>query len=154
MAMFIKRIIDHMTELESAAIAVRKPRKKKVKPVSDIVSKLKYMESHDKLKSVNPTEIVGASQVWVFNTKTRNLSVYNAVGNSGLTVRGSTIIGYDETSSITKKLRANSMDLPVNLNTGQIGKVALRSVMSSIRTKENKANGRINADTILLKVMK
>jgi len=151
MAIFIKRIVDHMTELESAGLAVRKPRKKKVKPASVLVAKMNYCKSADTLTSVEPKEIIGASQLWVYNTKTRNLSVYNAVGNSGLSVRGTTITGFDEESSITKKLRKPESVIKPLL---EGGKIYLRKVMDNITTTEQKATGRINTDTILLRVVK
>lgn len=151
MVLFIKRIIDHMVEVESAAIAVRKPRKKKEKPASVLVSKMKYKEKDGQLESVNPTGLIGAAQAWVFNTKTRNLSVYNAVGNSGLSVRGSTLTGFDEATSVTKKVRKPDQVILRVLNEGKIG---LRKIMSSLTTAEAKATGRINVDTILLKVVK
>ena len=79
MALFIKRIIDHMVELDSAGQAIRKPRKKKIKPASVLVAKMNYCTEHEDYqyaKSVDPKSIIGANQLWVFNVKTRNLSVY------------------------------------------------------------------------------
>lgn len=151
MVLFIKRIIDHMTELDSAGQAVRKPRKKKAKPASVLVSKMNYKENDGDLKSVNPCDIIGASQLWVYNSKTRNLSVYNAVGNSGLSVRGTTLTGFDETTSITKKLRKPEAVIKPLL---EGGKIYLRKVMENINTAEQKATGRINVDTILLRAVK
>jgi hypothetical protein len=153
MAVFLKRIVDHMTELDAAQVAVRKPRKKKVKPVSQQVAKMKYLDESKELnvKSINPCDIVGASQLWVFNVKTRKLSVYNAAGNSGLAVKGTSIIGYDETSSVTKTLRKPLEVLHRVLNEGKVG---LRKVMTVIKTKETIANGRINTETVLVRVVK
>lgn len=153
MAVFLKRIIDHMTELDAAQVAVRKPRKKKVKPVSQQVAKMKYLDENKELniKSANPCDIVGASQLWVFNVKTRKLSVYNAAGNSGLAVKGTSIIGFDQTASTTKTVRKPLEVLHRVLNEGKVG---LRKVMSVIKTKESAANGRINADTVLVRVVK
>lgn len=151
LSLFIKRIIDHMTEVESASIAVRKPRAKKVKPASVLVSKLKYKAEDGKLKSVDPKEIVGASQLWAYNTKYRNLTVYNADKNGVLSVKGSSIIGFEPASSVTKKLRKPDQVLQKVLNEGKIG---LRKIMTDLTTAESKANGRINAETILLRVLK
>ncbi|NDB58775.1 hypothetical protein EB001_10035 [bacterium] len=94
MGLFLKKIIDHMTEVDAAGPHI-------------LVSKLKYkVEDKDlNITSVQPKDIIHASQLWVYNCKYRNLSVYNALGNSGLSVRGTTITGYDADSSITKKLR-------------------------------------------------
>lgn len=133
--------------------ASRKPRKKKEKPISVIVAKMKFKESDKDLKltSIKVTEIVGAQQLWVFNTKYRKLSVYNAIGHSGLSVKGTTLIGFDEKTSITKTLRKPEVTLPSVLNGG---KVAMRKLMDSIKSKPNEANGRINTDVILLRAIK
>ena len=153
MGLFLKKIIDHMTEVDAAGQAIRKPRAKKVKPASVLVSKLQFLPEFKELNitSVDPKGIINASQLWVFNPKTRNLSVYHAVGRSGLSVRGTTITGYDTDASVTKKVRKPEQVIPQVLNAG---KVDLRSIMKNLSTTESKANGRINKDTILLRVIK
>jgi hypothetical protein len=77
--------------------------------------------------------------------------VYNAVGNSGLSVRGTTLTGFDAETSITKKLRKPESVIKPLL---EGGKIYLRKVMDNITTTEQKATGRINTDTILLRVVK
>ena len=133
--------------------AARKPRKKKVKPITDIVSKVKYKEQ-DKdfnIKSIKVTEIVGAQQLWVFNTKYRKLTIYNAIGPSGLSVKGTTLTGFDEKTSISKTVRKPEVTLPAVMNGG---KVALRKLMDNIKSKSSEANGRINSDVVLMRVIK
>jgi hypothetical protein len=153
MGLFLKKIIDHMTEVDAAGQAIRKPRAKKVKPASVLVSKLQFLPEFKELNitSVDPKGIINASQLWVFNPKTRNLSVYHAVGRSGLSIRGTTITGYDTDVSLTKKVRKPEQVIPQVMNAG---KVDLRSIMKNLSTTESKANGRINKDTILLRVIK
>ena len=153
MGLFLKKIIDHMTEVDAAGQAIRKPRAKKVKPAHVLVSKLQFLPEFKELNitSVDPKGIINASQLWIFNPKTRNLSVYHAVGRSGLSVRGTTITGYDTDASITKKVRKPEQVIPQVLNAG---KVDLRSIMKNLSTTESKANGRINKDTILLRIIK
>jgi hypothetical protein len=153
LGLFIKKIVDHMDEVEEAGKAIRKPRKKKVKPPHVLVAKMKFRPDWADLNitSIEPKGIIGASQLWVFNTKTRNLTVYHAVDRDGLSVRGSTIIGFDTTTSVTKKLRKPRDILPQVLN---LGKVPLRNIMKDLTTAETQANGRINVDTILLRVLK
>jgi hypothetical protein len=151
MGLFIKRIIDHMDGVEEAGKAIRKPRKKKVKPPHVLVAKMNYCASTDTLTSIEPKGIIGASQLWVYNTKTRNLSVYHAVDRDGLSVRGSTITGFDEAVSVTKKLRKPEQVIPQVMT---LAKVPLRQIMKDLTTTEQKATGRINTDTILLRVLK
>lgn len=153
---YVELVRDIIAAAEGRAVvarAARKPRKKKVKPISDIVSKVKYKEEDTdlKIKSIKITEIVGAQQLWVFNTKYRKLTVYNAIGHSGLSVKGTTLTGFDEKTSISKTLRKPEVTLPSVLNGG---KVALRKLMDTIKSKSNEANGRINNEVILLRAIK
>jgi hypothetical protein len=135
------------------AVKVRKPREKKVKSAVDQVSKLKYQKEFPSLKivSVNPAEIVGCKQLWTYNTKYRKLTRYDASGPSGIQVKGASLIGFDVETSMTKSLRKPDVLLQSLLSAG---KVALRSFMTDIKTNETKPNGRINTDTIILRVVK
>jgi hypothetical protein len=132
---------------------VRKPRATKEKPLTKIVEQVKYQKEFGKLKlvSANPIEIVKASTVWLYNTKYNTISVINASGPAGLSVKGTSIVNFDEETSITKTLKKPEDNLKIVL-TG--GKVALKKFMPSINSKEYKATGRMNSDTIILKVVK
>jgi hypothetical protein len=103
------------------------------------------------LTSVKTIDIIGCMALWVYNTKTRKLGVYHAEDAGGLSVKGSSILNFVESKSIQKKLRKPETMLPEVLNGG---KVFLRNVMDSIRAVDSKLTGRINKDTILLKVVK
>ena len=142
------------------AKATRKPRKPKQRSASKIVEKLKFNKADDKysLASIDPTLIVGANELWVFNVKTRKLGKYVASNidpkgmnreGTGLSVKGTTIIGFDEAQSIQKTLRKPDEQLK---EFKAAGKVALRKFMDSINTTDTKLNGRCNPDTVLLKV--
>ena len=150
---FIKAIIAACDNQSTVVRAPRKPRKKKVKSATVLVSKLNYKKTDEeyKLTSVNATDIIGASQLWTFNTKTRALTQYNAIGASGLTVKGSSIVGFDEKTSITKKLRKPEQILK---NVQSFGKVALRKIMDELTTKPVASSGRINTEVILLRIIK
>jgi len=89
---FIKSIVASAETRATIVKAARKPRKKKEKPASVVVAKLKYKEKDDEYKivSVDPKQIIGANQLWIFNTKYRTLAVYNAMAPAGLGVKGST----------------------------------------------------------------
>lgn len=149
---FLRSIVS-CAETTATIVKARKPRKKKEKPVSVIVSKLKYKAKDDehKLVSVDPKQIVGCNQLWVFNTKYRTLAVYNAMGPAGLNVKGSTLIGFDEKTSIVKKLRKPTEQIKKLMDGG---KVILRKYMDEIKCKPKEANGRINNETVLLRIIK
>jgi len=129
------------------------------KPVAKdkIVSKLKFQKEDPALKvaSINPLEILEATELWVYNVKTRKIGKYIAediYGNiTTLGVKGTTIIGYDIHKSVQKTLR-KPLEQLATLN--KAGKVQIRKYMDDIKTTETKLNGRINDQTILLKVTK
>lgn len=149
----LKSIIAACETQEIVAKTVRKPRKKKEKSATDLAKKVKYQEKDETLNltSVIPSTIVGAAQVWTFNTKTRMLSCYNAMGPAGISIKGTTLIGFDEKTSTSKKLRKPQDILPRVLDGG---KIILRNMLKDIRSVEKAANGRINNQTILLRVVK
>jgi hypothetical protein len=143
-----------------SAKANRKPRKAKPKSATKVVEKLKYAKTDEKYKlaSIDPSIIVGANELWVFNTKTRKLGKYVAQNidpkgmgrdGTGLSVKGTTIIGFNEKESIQKTLRKPDEQLKAFKGAG---KVALRKFMDEIATTDTKLNGRCNPDTVLLKV--
>ena len=153
-----------MTELDfiiEQAKATRKPRKPKQRSASKVVEKLKFSKADPKysLASIDPTLIVGATELWVFNVKTRKLGKYIASNidpkglqrdGTGLSVKGTTIIGFDENTSIQKTLRKPADQLK---EFKSAGKVALRKFLDEIPTTDTKLNGRCNPDTVLLKIV-
>jgi len=143
------------------AKANRKRPKKRHRPKERIVAKLKYKINDDKyhVVSVNPTEIIGASYLWVFNVNTRKIGRYVAKtldpqgmgrDGTGLQVKGTSIIGYNEETSLQKTLRQPEAQLEEFKN---CGKIKIKTFLEDIKTTETKLNGRINPDTILLKTL-
>jgi hypothetical protein len=145
-------IVDGM-KLAGEAVKTRKPRKRKAKSADQLIAKLNYAKDFAELKivSVDPKTIIGASSLWVYNTKTRKLGVYQALDASGLNIKGSTIQNFAESKSVSKTLRKPEVTVHEVL---KAGKVALRSVLTDIRAAEKPLTGRINDDTILLRVAK
>jgi hypothetical protein len=154
----VKKIIEFYQEITSACEMLmqeqkvnRKPRVKKAQPKDKVVAKLKFMKTHEPLKlvSIDPTGIVGSKELWVFNTKTRKLGKYVASEYQELGVKGTSITGFDENLSVQKTLRKPDDQLK-SFKTA--GKVTMRKFMEDIRSVEIKLTGRINEETVLLKV--
>ena len=127
--------------------AVRKPPQKE-----KLVAKLKYMKNDPttKLVSVSPVDIIGAQELWVYNTKTRKLGKYVAEAMGGaLGVKGTAITGFNESTSVQKTLRKPEVQLKEFM---AAGKIQLRKFLDDIKATDIKLNGRINQDTILLRV--
>jgi hypothetical protein len=73
------------------------------------------------------------------------------MGPAGLSVKGSSIVGYDEKTSIVKKLRKPTEQLNKLM---QGGKIVLRKFMEDIKCKSKEATGRINNEVVLLRIIK
>lgn len=147
---FVRNIVSTSKTHSSIVKVQRNPRKKKEKPAAVLVSKLKYKERDDSynLISIRPHDIIGAEQLWTFNTKIRTLTVYNTLSPIGLSVKGTTITGFDKNTSITKKLRNPEIVLK-RLMEG--GKIVLRKLLEEVNSKPKKASGRINKDVVIIK---
>ena len=129
----------------------RSTRTKKVPTAQKLVAKMKYRKEDMDLKlvSIKPSDIVGATALWVYNTKTRKIGCYKVDPTAGqLSVKGTTIIGFDEKESVAKTVRKPADQLKAF---NKAGKVALRTYLDDIKAVSIKLTGRINNDTILLK---
>jgi hypothetical protein len=155
------KLLSNFDMIIDMAKATRKPRKAKARSASKVVEKLKFCKADDKysLASIDPTSIVGANELWVFNIKTRKIGKYIASNidpkglareGSGLSVKGTTIIGFDEEQSIQKTMRKPVDQLKEFKDSG---KVKLRTFLEDIKTTDTKLNGRCNPETVLLKVV-
>ena len=148
---FYQEIMAACDMLAQEAKVNRAPRAKKSIPAEKIVAKMKYKKSDEpmKLVSINPTDIIGSKELWIYNTKTRKLGKYVAAEFSDLSVKGTTITGFNENTSICKTLRKPEEKLK---EFKAAGKVQLRKFLEDINATDTKMNGRINEETILLRV--
>jgi hypothetical protein len=134
--------------------ASKAPRKKKAVLPEKVVAKLKYAKEFKELalKSADPTTILTAQELWVYNTKTRKLGIYIADQYAGvLTVKNSSIMGFDAAASVQKTLRKPKEQIK---EFSANGKPAAKKWFKGIKSTEIKLNGRISTDVILLKVYK
>ena len=130
--------------------ATKKARVKKSPTKEKLVAKLKYAKQDAVLKlvSINPVDIIGAQELWVYNTKTRKLGQYIASTSAGLAVKGTSIENYTD-KSVSKTLRKPDQQL---IEFMKAGKVQLRKFMDTVKATETLLNGRISVDVLLLKV--
>jgi len=131
--------------------ATKKARVKKAPSKEKVISKLKYCKTDAVLKlvSINPADIVGASELWVYNTKSRKLGKYVAAAYQTLTVKGTSLVNFDTDKSVCKTLRKPEEKLK---EFAKAGKIQLRKFLDDVKATESKMNGRMNADIVLLKV--
>jgi hypothetical protein len=148
---FYQEVVTACDMLGQEAKVNRKPRKTKAVSKDKLVAKLKFKKTEEPLKlvSINPVDIIGAKELWVFNTKTRKLGKYIAAEFQDLGVKGTTITGFDEFKSVQKTIRKPEEKLK---EFKAAGKVQLRKFLEDINATDTKMNGRLNEDTVLLKV--
>ena len=133
--------------------ANRKPRVAKAKPPVMQVARIKFKKEDTELgiKSVNPSEMVGASQVWVYNVKYKRLAAYRSDSVQGIQVKGSTLQNYDPDMSECRSIRRPEAFLKVLLDAS---KVKSRKLLSDLTTKGYDVTGRINDECIIVRVIK
>jgi hypothetical protein len=149
---FLDAILGDIEQYRGVKKSLKKVRAPRAVSKEKLVSKLKYAKEDKALKiiSVNPVDILGAKELWIYNTKTRKLGQYVADSLQGpLNIKGTTITGYDTAKSVTKTLRKPDEKLK---EFAKSSKIELRKFMAGIKATETLLNGRINADIVLLKV--
>jgi hypothetical protein len=132
----------------------RKPRKKKKRKPEQVVKKLKYLakDTNTGAESILPEDIIGASTIITYNTKTRKATLF--VGDpsqGGLTVKGSSIIGFDLNESKEKTVKKPTDFIKVAKKDGVR---AINNAWKAIKTKESLPKGRINGHTLILRAIK
>jgi hypothetical protein len=133
--------------------ANRKPRAAKEKSPTQQVKGIKYKieDTELKIRSLPPTEMIGAFQVWLYNSKTKKLSKYSTDSARGIQAKGSAIQNWEPDNSKQKTLRKPEETIKELM---AAGKVKLRTFLEDLKTKEQSVNGRLNIDTIILKVLR
>lgn len=151
----IKACQDMLLDLDrikSAAKATRKTRVKQPKAADKQITKMKYKseDANFKLVSINPVQMVGKIRLYTFNTKSRVLTEYITQSVGGFEISGSTIKNIDPVNSRQVKLRKPDEFLPMVLSKTP---KQIDAEWKKLTTKSSTPNGRINADTILLRVL-
>jgi len=150
---FYESIMAACEQIAAEQKVLKKPRAKKAKPAEELVKKVKFLLTDTKLNitSVPPSQIVGAQALVVYNVKTRKIGMYTSKTSAGLNVKGTSIVDFTDKSS-QKTLRKPEVQLKdfKDQNTQR----RVETWIGAIKTTGIKLNGRLNEDTVLLKVFK
>jgi hypothetical protein len=153
---FIKNIIDDCSKFMNAATAAktrapRQPRAKKKIPVEKLIAKVKYQKesAEYKLTSVDPANLIGATEVYLFNTKYRHLVQLIAASVDGFSIKGTTITNTRDEQCLRKTLRKPE---EVLTEIGSATKARATRVFLDLKTKSALANSRLNDETVIVKV--
>jgi len=152
-SVFLQDIIDACDIVIGESVQQRKPRKKKPVSVDKKVAKVKYAVSDPTVGLVGekPVNIVGASVAFVYNKKTRKLGVYIAQDESGLDVKGTKILNYDEQTSQAKTLRKPKEQLK---NISSARTKALKYFENEVKTTNVSLNGSMSDQIVIVKTYK
>jgi len=147
----LNKILDDLKRHQANSKTVRKVRTKKPVAATKLVAKIKFLKESPefKLVSINPTTIVGAGRLFVFNVKTRILSEYITSGPDGLAVKGTTLQNWDQAKSRSTRLRKPEAFLPTILSKTQR---QINNAWENLTTKDTLPNGRLNEETILMRI--
>jgi hypothetical protein len=148
-----KKILDACDIIIAEQKVARKPRKVKEKTVDQQVAKLKFKASDSNygIASVPPGKLIGAVVAVVFNCKNRKLGVYISNDSDGFKVKGTSLLDYNEKTSVQKTIRKPLEVLPEYKKTT---KAKTLKQFGYLKTTETKLNGRFNDETIILAVFK
>ena len=141
-----------LDKIQSATKANRKVRVPKAKSADKQVARVQYKkEDNDfKLVSINPILLIGSRRLYAFNCKSKKLIEYCTQAVNGFEISGSTIKNFDKVNSRQITLRKPDEFIPI------IQKKSINQIdvaWKKLTTKTSIPNGRINKDTILLRVM-
>lgn len=154
----LKKIVDFYASLQTGLLETKQSKKivriKRKKPTdkTKLVRRLKFLESDDtlKIKSVNPVDIIGASEVWVYDVKRKRLGVYASEYVNTLGVKGTAIDNYAVGKSYEKTLRKPEEQLAAFMGARKNG---LHKFTENIRGKSMPAKTRLNANTVILRII-
>lgn len=149
---FFKNMFSACDMLNESAKANRVPRKKKAISQEKVVSKLRYKKEEPSLglASLNPVQIIGSREVWLYNVKTRKLAQYKAMDERGLLIKGTSILNYGSDSK-EKILRKPSETLA---EFKKASKVKLRTFLKDLTTVDTDVNGKVNENHVILRIDK
>jgi hypothetical protein len=156
----VKKLIEFYEAIKTScdtiiaeAKVLKKVRPKKAKPAEELVKKLKFQMSDDKLSitSVPPAQLIGASGAVVYNTKNRKIGYYIAKTTDGLTVKNSSILNFTE-KSVQRTLR--KPEVQIKEFKDQNTQKRFETWFEKIKTTDIALTGRISEDVIILKVYK
>lgn len=147
---FMEGIVEACDIAIEQAKVTRKPRARKIKPPDVLVASMKHLSEIPELGITghDPETIIGASEAWFYDAEKRKLLWYRATDRDGLSVKGTTILNYDENTSGSKPVRKPE----VFFKDLAIGCRGLLRSWNEIRGKVSPIKGRTNDNMILLTV--
>ena len=149
---FFNSIITDAERYGNVTKKTRAPRKPRAVSIEKVLKNFKYQKEDNtyKIASINPEKVIGAQELWCFNTKYKVVTVIRAIDRGGLQIKGTSIINYDEATSSSKGTGRKPELVLDKLRNG--GKIVLKKLMEELKT-DKPLQFRINENTVLMKVV-
>lgn len=151
---FMKTLVEDSARW-SKNVKPTKTRKKRSRSVEQQVKHMKFKAEDPtfKVTSVDPSSILGASELWVLHTGyVKKIGVYRAIDRGGLQIHRSSIRNFDTDNSVEKRIGKNPDETIKKILEG--GKVTLRKLTDTLKAKDEEPSGKINSNIVLLRVIK
>ena len=149
----VKLLESYVSDLKKSYVSkqVAKVRKKKPKDKSKLVQNLKFLKEDTALgvTSVEPINLLNCSEVWTFDTKTRKISKYFSPVSGSITVKGASLVGFDENFSNSRLLRKPETQIK---EFSELKKNDLTKWYSAVKSKSGPVRARLTPTTLILKV--
>ena len=144
-------MLNDLAKIKLATRAMRKVKINKPKSADKQIKNVNYKKEDNnyKLVSINPIQIVGSVMLYTFNTKYKVLTQYVTRAGNGFEISGSTIKNFSKEDSRSITLRKPDEILPIIMSKSQ---TQIDKEWNNLTTKTTTPNGRINKETILLRV--
>lgn len=154
----LKKLVDFAAQLQTGLLETKQSKKivrirrKKPTDKTKLVRKLKFMSECKELnlKSANPVDIIGASEVWVYDVKRKKIGVYASDYEGTLGVKGTSIDNYSDAKSYEKTLRKPELQLPEFMAARKNG---LHKFVDSVRGKKLSARKRLLPDMVIVRII-
>lgn len=140
--------------ISDAPVKQRKPRRpRKRKPISP-EKLLKYFVCQSEAKefdliSCDPKKVLGASEVWLFNTRYRILTVLRAKEGMTLSVKRTYITNFDEERSVSKRTGRKTQIFLNKLKSE--GKMQLKNLTNYMKIT-TRLQSRVNNQTVIARI--
>jgi hypothetical protein len=140
----IDALIVNKKQIRKTPTNVRSPKIKKINLID-----FQYMkeDAANKIVSVDPNKLVDRKEAWLYNTKMNTLTVLYS--DNGFSIKGTTIQNITEKSASKKIGASREKVLTRVLNDSR---VALRKLMSDIKSAAQQGSGRTNENVLILRV--
>ena len=149
---FYSNLLTEIDDYLQFKTKVKKQRRKQHKPVSlqKQVRFVRYKEQIPELGlvSMEPTKIVKAQRLWLYNERYRVLSFYQALTNSGFTINRMSLQNWDEKRSWSKTVKPNILKEIASATPGKIEKIC-----EAITSTTKQPNGRFHENTLILRIL-